>query len=356
MKTLRRLRGIIIAVILLALIIFWLLRNRQTMQEELVAMLEYQEIVPVEITTARLTDFSRELTENGVFLSNSDVQVITETQGKVASLDFQVGDQVYAGQALAAVEKEVTESRFQLARENLAKAEKDLERFKNLEGGEAVTRQQLEAAELARQEALTNLTDVRRQLGNTTITAPISGTVSERLIEQGTYLTPGMQVCTISDQNRMKFKIMLAGPDLQGLLTGQPILVEADALPGQSFRAVVKNIGVVADLSGRYLLEAEVTNPDRMLCSGMTGRATLTYPAEKNKLIIPRKCIDGSVRQPYVYVLKGNTVVRRDVTVQLLNTNLVEVITGLQPGEKVITTGQINLEEGSIVRVIRDNQ
>lgn len=355
MKAFRKINGIITLLVLVALIFFLLIRNRKDMQEELTAMLEYNEVVPVEIAAVRLTDFSRELTESGVFFSNSDVDVVAETQGKIVMFAFQVGDRVSAGQVLATVEKEVTGSRFKLAKENLAKAEKDLERFKNLEGGEAATRQQLEAAELARQEAMTTLTDVGKQLENTTITAPISGTVSERLIEQGTWLTSGTQVCTISDQNRMNFKIKLAGSDLQGLSTGEQISLQADVLPGHSFQGKIKNIGVTADLSGRYPLEVEVPNTGHLLRSGMTGRATFTYQVQKNKLVIPRKCIDGSLHQAHVFVLNGNTVSRREVTVQLLNTDFVEVISGLQPGEKVVTTGQINLAQGSSVKVISDN-
>ena len=179
MKTQKRIIRITAGIVLIALIVFLLMKNRRNMQEELTAMQNFNEIVPVETATARITDFSPEFRESGLYLSNSDVQVISETQGKIVTLHFQVGDMVSAGQVLATVENEVLKSQYELAKENCAKAEKDLERFKTLEGGEAVTQQQLETAKLTWQQAQTNLTEIQKQLENTTLTAPVSGTISE---------------------------------------------------------------------------------------------------------------------------------------------------------------------------------
>jgi multidrug efflux pump subunit AcrA (membrane-fusion protein) len=84
----------------------------------------------------------------------------------------------------------------------------------------------------------------------------------------------------------------------------------------------------------------------------MIGEAVFHLTAEKNKLVIPRKCIEGSLQQAHVFVVTNNKVVRRPVTAELLNDKLVSVISGLQPGEEVVTTGQINLTDGTSVRVL----
>lgn len=354
-RTFRRIARITLFIIII-LIIFLLMRNRNKIQNELAVMQNFNDIVPVEIATVRLTDFTPELTESGIYMSKSNVLVVSETQGKIIQLDFSIGDRVTAGQILATVESEVVKSRFELAKENLIKAEKDLERFRELESGEAATLQQLEAAKLARQEALTNLTDAKKQLENTTIKAPISGTVSERHVEYGTYLTSGMPVCNISDQSRMNFQAKLAEGDIQELSVGQTVSLKADALPSRTFQGEVKNIGVVADLSGRYLIEIDVPNTDRLLRSGMIGQATFHLTTKKNRLVIPRKCINGSLHHAHVFVLDNNNVIRRSVIVELLNSELVAVISGLQPDEKVVTTGQINLADGSSVKVLNNLQ
>ncbi len=354
MKTQKRIIRITVGITLIALIVFLLIKNRKDMQEELTAMQNFNEIVPVETATARITDFSPEFRESGLYQPNSNVQVISETQGKIVTLHFQVGDKVSAGQVLATVENEVIKSQYGLAKENRTKAEKDLERYKTLEGGEAVTQQQLEAAKLTWQQAQTNLTEIQKQLENATLTAPVSGTISERLVEQGTWLSPGIQVCTISDQSRMNFQVKLAGENLQKLSAGQPVNLQADELPGQIFNGKVKNIGVAADLSGRYLVEIDVPNPTYLLRSGMIGEAVFYLPAEKNKLVIPRKCIDGSLQQAHIFVVTNNKVSRRPVTAELLSDQLVSIISGLKPGEEVVTTGQINLTDGTSVRVLNN--
>jgi RND family efflux transporter MFP subunit len=353
-KILRKTVGFCIAVALTALVIFLLMKNRKDMQDELTAMRNFNEVVPVEIAIARLTDFTPEFTESGTFLSTSDVKVISETQGKIRLLNFQVGNRVNAGQILATVENKVAQSQFELAKEDLKKAEKDLERFKKLEGGEAATQQQLEAANMDWQEAQTSYADAQEKAENTILKAPISGTISERCVDQGTWLTPGMHVCTVSDQNHMNFQVKLAGIDLQGLSAGQSVKLKTDALPGYTFTGKVKNIGVAADLSGRYLVEIDVLNSKHILRSGMIGQATFNLPAEKNRLIIPRKCIDGSLQKAHVFVLNSTQVTRRPVTVELLDNESVAVISGLQPGDKVVKTGQINLTDGTTVKVLNN--
>jgi membrane fusion protein (multidrug efflux system) len=353
-KTRRRIAGFSVTAVLTALVVLLLMKNRKDMQDQLTAMQNFNEIVPVEIAIARLADFIPEFTESGVFLSNSDVKVISETQGKIRLLNFQVGSKVNAGQVLATVENNVAKSRFELAKEDLKKAEKDLERFRKLEGGEAATQQQLEAAKLDWKESQASFADAQEQLENTILKAPISGTISERCVEQGTWLTPGMHVCTVSDQSHMNFHVKLAGTDLQGLSTEQPVNLKTDALPGYTFTGKVKNIGVAADLSGRYLVEINVLNSKHLLRSGMVGQATFNLPAEKNRLIIPRKCIDGSLQQAHVFVLNSLQVTRRPVTVELLDNESVAVVSGLQPGDKVVKTGQINLTDGTSVKVINN--
>jgi len=353
MKTIKKITGILIATALLLLIVVVLISNKKKMDRKLKEMVEFSPVVPVEIFTAQYRDMPKNIVESGLFYSNSDVEVRSETEGKVLQLNGETGDAVTAGQPLVTVEKDVPESRFREAKEKLEKAEKDLERTKNLIRGNAVTQQQVEAAGLTCQEARANYTDIQKQLNNTTLEAPVTGKISERLVEKGTYLTPGMHVFTISDQREMIFRATLAGSDLPGLVAGAEATLTADALPGRSFTGKIKTIGIVADLSGRYTLEIEVPNPEGVLRSGMTGNSTFIYPAEKQQLIIPRKCIDGSLEQATIFVLKGDSVMRRAVTARLQGNDFVSVVSGLQSGEKVITTGQINLEDGTKVHIIR---
>ena len=351
MKTTKKVTGIIIAIALLFLIVAVLIRNKKKIDRELKAMVEFSPVVPVEVFTAEYRDVPKKIVESGLFYSNSDVEVRSQTEGRILELNGETGDAVTAGQPLATVEKDVLESRFLEAKERLSKTEKDFERTKNLIRGDATTQQQVEAAALSYQEARANYTDIQEQLNNTTLKSPVPGRISKRLVEKGTYLTQGMHAFTISDQKQMIFRATLAGSDLPGLVAGAEVMLTADALPGQSFTGKIKTIGIIADLSGRYILEIEVPNMEG-LRSGMTGKSTLIYPVEKPQLVIPRKCIDGSLEQATIFVLKGDRVMRRTVTARLQGNDFVSVTSGLQSGEKVITTGQINLEDSTKVHVI----
>lgn len=355
MKTVKKIIVIILAIGLCVFIAFKLISNKKQKDTELKAMLEYNEVVPVEVITVKYKNIEKEIVENGVFHSNSDVEILSETQGKVLTVAHQIGDRISKGQILATIEKEVLESQFLLAKENLSKAEKDLGRYKNLAGGEAITQQQFEDARLNYQNAQTEFITVKKHLDNTTLKAPVSGTVSERLVKKGTFLVPAMHTFTISDQSRMIFKMKVSEANIPDITEGQETTISADALPDKLFRGKVKNIGVITDLSGRYMVEVEISNANYLLRSGMTGNATLIFPSKKSRLVIPRKCIDGSLRDAHVYVLKDKTVSRQAIIVKPIDSEWINIVSGLQPGEKIVVSGLINLKDGSEVNVINAN-
>lgn len=351
MKTIRKLIGMIIALAVVSSIAVVLANNHKNRQEELEAIQNFNHVVPVKTVRAQQISHSPELTESGVFRSIAEVDVISETQGQITQLDFQLGDWVKEGQVLVEVEKDIVSSQYQLALKNLEKAEKDFKRYQMLEGGEAITHQQLEEAELALQNAKTNFVLIKKQLERTSIKAPISGTISLREVEKGTYLAPGQRVCSITDQSSKTFLVRLVGANLKGMVEGMKVELKADDHVGTIFQGSVKSIGVVADQSGRYLVEVKVPDPKLKLRDGMIGEAQFKYPAQESCLVIPRKSISGSLHNAHVFVVQADSVVRRIVQVESLNDTLVKIQSGLVSGDLVVTTGQYNLQEGTIITV-----
>jgi RND family efflux transporter MFP subunit len=221
-----------------------------------------------------------------------------------------------------------------------------------LAGGEAVTQQQLEAAKLKYQNALTQFTLAKKQLENTSIRAPVNGVISQRMVEEGSFLLPSMPVFTVLEQNRMVFTVGVAEKDVLTLGAGQKVLVSMDAFPGKDIAGSIRGISTVPDLSGRYQVEVELTNPDGELMAGMNGKATFTNEISDAGLIIPRKCITGSVRDGKVFIVSGDTVVSKQVRALTLNETEVLVTEGIAETDRIVLSGQMNLQDGSKVRII----
>lgn len=351
----KKITGIIIALGLLIWIIVVLVQNKQEMQEELKAIQQADEPVPVQVATAAYKQIDKEIEESGMFYASTDVDVMSETEGEVTAVKAGIGDRVAAGQVLATTEREVLESQLELAEEEFHQAQRELRRNENLAEGEAVSGQKFEDARLRFQQAKTQLTSVRKQFEDAVITSPIDGMMSARNIEKGTYLTPGMHAFTISNQRMMHFRMRVSGTDLPLLSVGDSGRVRADALSARRFRGTVTEIGVAADDAGRYLVEVAIPNPDHLIRSGMTGRGSMVIPRSQKQLIIPRKSIEGSIEEAQVFVVKGGKAVRRSIEAELLGHDQAIVLSGLQEGEDVVTTGLINLDDGSKVKIMNNN-
>lgn len=345
--------AVILAVI--AIVVFMvvtLLGNKRKLDNELKTMQQYTSIVPVQVVNPRIVQAKKTVEESGVLRASAEISVLSETTGRVLSVNVNVGSHVSAGQILANVEKDVVESQYALAKTTLENAQKDLARYSKLATGDAVTLQQLEASNAAYQSANANFKALEKQLENTGIRSPVFGTIARRSIEKGTSLTPSMALFSILEQDQMVFTAKMTETDLAGIRKGQHVVIRFDVLPQTNFTGIVSSVGVSCDLSGRYDVEMNIDNHQQQLRAGMSGTALFEIAVRDSALVIPRKCIVGSIKDATVFIQKGDSVMQQEITVEPLNDSEVLVSNGLSVKEKIVASGQINLHQGSKIKII----
>ncbi|MFA5848499.1 MAG: efflux RND transporter periplasmic adaptor subunit [Bacteroidales bacterium] len=352
MKILKKYSIILIILVIVALVVFRLFGNKAKMDTELKQMSEYSSVIPIEVITPEVQESSVSIEENGVTRSGAEINILSETAGKVVYVYGKPGDHVSVGQTLVKVEKEVVESQYKLAKLNMENAERDNSRFSNLAGGDAITQQQLEAAKLNLQNAQTTYTAAYKQLQNTEIKSTVNGVIAKRMIEIGDNLLPTLPVFSVLERNRMIFLVKLAESDLNKISRGQKAELTLDAIKGKVFRGEVQTVGVVADMSGRYDTEIKIFDQDKNLRSGLSGKVRFSDVVSYKGVTIPRKCITGSINNASVYLLQGDSVISRKVLATSIDDTKVLVTEGLGTNEKVVLTGQINLQDGTKVRVL----
>jgi len=352
MKILKKYSIILIILVIVALVVFRLFGNKAKMDTELKQMSEYSSVIPIEVITPEVQESSVSIEENGVTKSGAEINILSETAGKVVYVYGKPSDQVSVGQTLVRVEKVVVESQYKLARLNLENAEKDYSRFSNLAGGDAITQQQLEAARLNLQNAQATYTAANKQLQDTEIKSTVNGVIAKRMIEVGDNLLPALPVFSVLEKNRMVFLVKLAENDLSKISRGQKAELTLDAIKGKVLRGEVQTVGVVADMSGRYDTEIKIFDQDKNLRSGLSGKVRFADVVSYKGVTIPRKCITGSINNASVYLLQGDSVISRKVLATSIDDTKVLVTEGLGTNEKVVLTGQINLQDGTKVRVL----
>jgi RND family efflux transporter MFP subunit len=341
-----------VVVFLIATSAFKLVSNKRSAHEQLKLATEFVTTAPVTIDTVKLLLLKKEFTESGSFIPFREIVIQSETQGKVRHTEVGIGDRVKAGQILACTDNEILKSQFEMASYNLEKAENDLLRFELLASCEAATLQQYEMARQNQLNASAALVSSRIQLENSYIKAPFDGIIVKKYVENGTYLLPGTPVFDIIDISKVKLILKLTADEVEQAKPGQKVLVLVDEFQGETFPGTVIAVEDRADQAKRFCVEIVVSNhAKRSIRPGMFGSAVFSSAFTQQSLVIPRRSLAGSIRNPEVYLVEGDSVVLKSIQAVPFNDKQIIVSSGLQAGDIIVTSGQINLVNGSRITI-----
>jgi membrane fusion protein, multidrug efflux system len=352
MKIRRRITSVIIIVVLVALVAFRLISNKRSFSNQLQMVSELNTTIPIFTDTVRYKQIKNGFSTNGTFTPFQEISIASEAQGKISTINAETGDNVKKGQVLATIDNEISASQLSLAKFNLDKAEKDLKRFEQLSQGDAATVQQYETVKQVFINADFAYTSAKVQNDNTFIKAPFNGFITKRYIEKGTFITPGAPVFDIVDIDKVKIIAKLTITEASKVIKGQNAEVTVNAYPGVNYTGIVSNIVIKADLSKRYDVEVDVINhSDNILKPGMYGTVLFESDSSAPVLVIPRRAIANSIMNPEVFLVKGDSVSTKSIVVEVIDDKYVVVKSGLSEGDVIVTSGQINLVNGSKIRV-----
>jgi len=313
--------------------------------------------IPVFVAEIKKTRVSGNFESNGSFMAIHELILMSEGTGKVVDLRFNTGDIVQAGNVLAQLDDELIRSQLSLAEAAQIKSCNDLKKYIDLLADDAISTQQVEDARLGLKKAETDVTALRKQLDYASIKAPIQGTVTRRFIEKGSLVMPGTPVAEIVDVSRLKFIANVAEIEAVLINPGQKLILISSLFPGITYQGRVISVGVKADDAKRFPVEIELVNdPKHPLKAGMFGSAIFSFGSERETLMIPRHAIVGSIKNPSVYVVEGDKAILRNIRIGTATDQNVEILDGLKEGERVVTSGQINLDNNSTVTIVNNKK
>ena len=311
--------------------------------------------VPVEVVEPKVEILANHLEVDGIFLPFKEMFVISETAGRVLETYKNKGEWLNEGQIIAKVDDELLRIELEATQANLVKLRKDKERLTNLIEGEAAPKNKIEDIDLGILTAEAKEKGLKKQISNTSIKAPMTGTLGMRFIERGSVIGPGIQVAQMTNLEKLFLMVKVTERDVLNVKKGQSVRVRADVFPDLNIAGKVTNIGLRADNAFNYDVEIEVTNPKgNPLRGGMHAKAKFTFDANRSGLTLPRKVIAGSLQEPKIYVVQGDTMaVLRTITLGGIHGDKVEVTSGIARGEQVVLSGQLNLVDGARVSVVK---
>lgn len=338
-----------------ALIAWKLYDNRKRLAAETELSQITRAFVPVEVTLPRRESIAARLEADGIFLPAKEMFVISETQGRVLEVYPKKGEWLNEGELIAKVDDELLRIELAATEANLAKLRADRDRLGRLIEGEASPKSKMEELELAIIAAEAKEKALKKQIANTSIRAPMSGTLGLRFIERGSVIGPGIQVAQLTDLRSLFLVVKVTERDVANVRKGQTVAVAADVLPGAGLTGRVTNIGLRADNAFNYDVEIEVPNPKgQPLRAGMHAKAVFATETASQGLTLPRRAIAGSLQEAKIFVVVRDSIAAlRPVTLGALLGDRVEVTGGLTEQDRVVVTGQLNLTDGAPVEVVK---
>ncbi len=355
----KKIGKILLAVVIVAALVvvagFVISNNKKKNEEKTAIVAQTNSAIAVRVATVEKTPLNFDFNANGKFAPGQELNFSAETAGRVISVLVDEGSYVRKGQTLAVIKTENLSVDVQTAKEAYQNALKDKQRYENAFKTGGVTQQQVDQAALSLLNAEARVKQANIKVNDANIRASINGIVNKRMIEPGSVLAPGTQLFEIVDVSTLTLDVAVTEAQVANLKLGDAIVVKASVLPDQEFKGKVQFIAPKADASLNFPVKIEITNNNaKSIKAGMYGIAQFSFAQQQPVIMIPRSAFVGSVSNNQVFVADVNNKVQlRNVVAGRIIGEQVEVLSGLQEGEQVVTSGQINLADGSTIAIIK---
>lgn len=296
----------------------------------------------------------------GTIRSSQTAIVSAKAGGRTITLLAENGARVAAGQSLVLLDPVDAQNYLATSIAAQAKAEaavtslrSNYERMTAMFEAETVSRQDLEDLETALKVAEADLaaataavSTAEEALRNTTITAPLAGLIANRNVSLGQIVSPGQPLMEVIDISSVLVKVNIEQADLSLVKLGQSAEITIDAYPGLIFNGSIEILNPSANPQTR-VFEAQIraANPDGRLQPGMFSNIIIRTGRQAEVLSVPQSALGSNRGVAYVFVLEGDRVRRQPVEIGSVIGGMVEIRSGLQPGQMVATTNVNQLKD-----------
>jgi len=346
---------IIVAAVLLGLFVYKITSNKEQQKTTVAEVAKQVDKINVNVVTASRSNIDTDYSANGTFIPKAETNLSSEIAGRVISVLVKEGSRVNAGQVVATIKKDAIEVDLTQAQNNLQNAIIDNQRYENAFKTGGVTKQQVDNSRLQLKNAQAAVRAQGVRVNNATVRAGISGTINKRLIEPGAVVSPGTPMFEIVNINTVKLSVLVDESQVGRIQLGQVVKINVNVLPVDSFAGKITFIAPKADASLNFPVEIEVAN-NGQLKAGMYATAIFktNHGAEtQNMLTVPAEAFVNGVSSGQLFIVDKGTAKMVKVTTGKVYGDKVQILSGLNGGEQVITSGQINLNNGSKINIVK---
>jgi membrane fusion protein (multidrug efflux system) len=322
--------------------------------------------VQVTLAEAKTVPWERKLSMVGELFPNQEARIAAEVEGRVETTLVEVGDVVSKGAEMAQIDTASYQGMVNLATANVAKVEaaaenqmENIERLNQLKKTGSVSPTDYDQAVAAQKSAIAEVNAAKATLGaaNTSlrrslVRAPFDGAITERRVTSGDFVRVGTVMFQVLDDSVLKFRGEVPEREAPNVKVGQTVRVQVAAFPGRSFPGGVTWINPGVNPSTRGVgIEARMENLEHTLKAHFFARAEIVTDAAAPTLVVPVDAVVTFAGVSKVYVVDRDVAQAREITLGSTRDDLQEILSGLQPGERVVVSGRTKVQPGSRVAI-----
>ena len=307
---------------------------------------------PVEITPLVRGDIASYLLYSSTLETEQLIDVYPRIGGLVEAIYAEESNRVSKGQRLLQIEKDVYELDEQNARLEFEKQKTNFERIKALQDEDLMSDDEYENARLAMEQARIAWKRAKLNLEYTTLTAPISGVVGERLVRLGDRVNTTDKLFSIANLDEKIVRAYVPQSEFARIYERQEAVIETDVMPGRQFKGYVKRRSPIIDpQSGTFKVTVAVPDPEGMLSPGMFVNAQLIIDTHTDTRLIPKSALIYENERTYFYTVEADSAVRVELQRGFEDAEKVEVLNPIADGTPIVVLGQNGLKDGTPVRI-----
>lgn len=290
--------------------------------------------------------------------AGESVTMVSEIDGVVTAIPFKEGDEIAKGALIVRLDDAQLAAEVTRAEAVLAQRKSSYARIKEVVDQGAGAPQDLDDAAAVLKVAEADLALAKARFGKTRITAPFDGMIGARQVSPGAFLRPGVPIAELAQVHTLRVFFSVPERYLSKLQKGSEVSVYTTAYPGYALTGRIDVVEPVLDTQTRSArVMARLENPGGKFRPGMSANVSAVLSHRENALVVPNEAIFVNGADSYVFVVKEDqSVVRQILTLGTRLADVVEVVGGLAPQSVVVKAGHQKLYDGAKVMPVNSQE
>ncbi|MCX5828563.1 MAG: efflux RND transporter periplasmic adaptor subunit [Deltaproteobacteria bacterium] len=310
------------------------------------------------VAAATSGSISRAIEPDGTVEAARIARMSSPAEGPIINCGASVreGDHVKKGQQIVCIGRDKTvTAQYAAAKADLTREKGELDRVKKLVENGAISGDQLEIALARHENVKAQLARLEENRTDYMIRAPWSGVVSKVMVIEGDYVAPRTPLVEIFDPVSLVVRFAIPESESQNVHigNGNTISVTLDAYPGKTFPARILRIYPKLDPSTRTRLVEAKIGEDISLTPGLFARIKMRVETHEDAVLVPAEAVlVNATGERMAFVVQDGKAVTRKVTTGIEAGRLIEIVSGVKPGEQIVVAGNEKLKDGAAVKLL----